>query len=81
MMSRYVKIDDHFEIPRSDGRRMYRGEFYFIGKRMRIGESVTYPDERSARRLKDALRMMGRKTSLRKVPNIGWRVWRVPLDA
>ena len=46
--------------------------------KMEIGESVLFDNDRDALRFKDCVRWYHgkRSVSLKKVPRVGWRVWR-----
>ena len=49
-----------------------------LAAKMQIGESVLFDTDIEALRFKDCIRWYhgNRSVSVRKVPKVGWRVWR-----
>tara|TARA_Y100000401_G_scaffold95678_1_gene82490 strand:+ start:647 stop:874 length:228 start_codon:yes stop_codon:yes gene_type:complete len=73
-MKRVVEIDTTVPIP--IGRpRSWSGD---LAIKMRAGESVLFQTEQEASKLKDSIRHYhgNQAATMRKVPRIGWRVWR-----
>ena len=44
---------------------------------MEAGDSVLFRSEIEALRMRDAMRYRDIKYTMRKIPKIGWRVWRL----
>ena len=73
-MGRLIKIDDTVPIPM--GRpRSWSGD---LAVKMDTGESVLFDTEREANSLRESIRHYhgSRSAAMRKVPRVGWRVWR-----
>jgi len=73
-MKRVIEIDSTVPIP--FGRpRSWSGD---LAIKMNAGESVLFDTEREANSLKESIRHYhgSRSAAMRKVPKVGWRVWR-----
>ena len=73
-MGRLIEVEDTVPVP--FGRpRTGAGD---LAANLRSGESVLFDNEKDASRFRDCVRWYHGSTSasVRKVPKVGWRVWR-----
>ena len=73
-MGRPLKVDDTVPVP--FGRpRTAKGD---LAANMQIGQSVLFDNEKDADRFRHCIRWYhgNSSVSVRKVPRVGWRVWR-----
>lgn len=73
-MGRLIEVEDTVPLP--FGRP--RSGVGDVAAKMRAGESVLFDNEKEAVCFKDCIRHYhgSRNASIRKVPSLGWRVWR-----
>ena len=73
-MGRFIEVEDTVPVPFGRPRTAV-GD---VAAKMQVGESVLFDNDRDALRFKDCIRWYhgNQSVSVRKVPRVGWRVWR-----
>ena len=75
-MGRLIEVEDSVPVPVGFGRpRTAVGD---VAAKMQVGQSVLFDNERDAERFRHCIRWYhgSGSVSIRKVPRVGWRVWR-----